>query len=115
MSSPTGPSAPQPYPSGPAAPQPYQPQQPKKKRTGLIILLAIVGLVGLLLFGSCVAVLVSLGKPSGTVKEAEPAASASSEPTTEDRPRSLLVRNQPTPTQENSPKPESKSSPTRMV
>ena len=77
MSSPTGPSAPQPYP-GPSGPAPYAPQPPKKKRTGLIILLVIVGLVGLLLFGSCVAVLASsLGEPSGTtVKEAEPEASA---------------------------------------
>lgn len=42
----------------------------------------IVGLVGLLLFGSCVAVLATLGKPSGTaVKEAGPAASASAAPT----------------------------------
>jgi hypothetical protein len=48
----------------------------------LIVLLVIVGLVGLLLFGSCVAVLATLGKPSGTaVKEAGPAASASAAPT----------------------------------
>ena len=84
MSNPAGPSAPQPYP-GPSAPPPqYAPQPPKKKRTGLIILLVIVGLVGLLLFGSCVAVLASIGEPSGTaVKEAQPAASASDEPAEE--------------------------------
>jgi cytoskeletal protein RodZ len=45
-------------------------------------LLVIIGLVGLLLFGSCVAVLASLGEPSGTaVKEAEPQASVSAAPT----------------------------------
>jgi cytoskeletal protein RodZ len=86
MSNPAGPSAPQPYPTQPGTPPSYapQPQPPKKKRTGLIILLVVVGLIGLLLFGSCVAILASLGEPSGTaVKEAVPEASAaaSEEPT----------------------------------
>jgi hypothetical protein len=81
MSSTTGPNAPQPYPEPSAWPL-YAPQQPKKKPTGLMIL--VVGLVGLLLVGSCVAVLASLGESSGpTVQEAQPDASASDEPTTD--------------------------------
>jgi hypothetical protein len=84
MSSPSGPNAPQPYPE-PSAWSLYAPQQPKKKPTGLMIL--VVGLVGLLLVGSCVAVLASLGESSGpTVQEAQPEASAKPEASASDEP-----------------------------
>ena len=81
MSNPAGPSAPQPSP-GPSGWPLYAPQQLKKKPTGLIILLVVVGL--LLLVGSCVADLASHGESSGpTVQESQPEASASDEPTTD--------------------------------
>jgi hypothetical protein len=91
MSNPSGPNAPQPDPEPRAWPL-YEPQQPKKKPTGLIIL--VVGLVGLLLVGSFVAVLASQSESSGptvqesqrsgpTVQEWQPDASASDEPTTD--------------------------------
>ena len=92
MSNPSGPNSPQPDPEPSAWPL-YPPQQPKKP-TGLFIL--VVGLVGLLLVGSCVAVLASQGESSGptvqesqqsgpTVQESQPeaSASASDEPTTD--------------------------------
>jgi hypothetical protein len=80
----------------------YAPQQPKKKPTGLIILLVVVGL--LLLVGSCVAVLASHGESSGpTVQESQSEASASDEPTTDNSTEEPTEEPTKEPTKEPSP------------